>query len=290
MHYKSIIAAVSTLLCACAMATSTPAGFVDDMDAAKEQAEKDGKPIIAVFTGSDWCKYCKILESNVFSKPDFAPAATKEFALLFVDNPSNKGLLTEKAKVENPKLTESFGINGFPTVILLDCFGQRVGNVGHGAGSPAAFLEQARNACKANAQRLKTAAEIAALKKGSPKRLQRIAMEIDKMDVSKHKDYPAYCEELLEKGGKWKKHLPYQSIVQPLQKEFDQLVIDIGHGALGSAPAPYIRKTKALLKKVDAAARKAPAGLKPSLEKLRTSVDTMLQRLEEEAKRRAGKK
>lgn len=290
MQYKSIIAAASTLLCLCATATSTPAGFVDDMEAAKAEAIKEKKPIIAVFTGSDWCKYCIILESNVLSKPDFAPAAKKEFALLFIDNPNDKKRLSEKAKVENPKLTQAFGIRGFPTVMLLDCFGQKVGRIGHGAANPTAFLEQARNACKANEKRLKSAQEIAALKKGSTRRLQRIATEINKIDVSKHKEYPSYCQELLDKGGRWVKHLPYQSQVLPLEREFYKLALGMGNGALGSEPAPYIRKAKTLLKKINAAEKKIPEGLKPDLEKLRSNVSNTIERLEAEAKRRSVKK
>ncbi len=277
---SAICAAAAAVLAPAFAATSTPAGFTDDMKEAVAEATKAKKPIIAVFTGSDWCRYCKILESNVLSKPDFAGKAKKEFALLFVDNPQNKNLLSPQAKAANPKLAEEYGVQGFPTVMLLDCFGQKVGRIGHGAKDTDDFLAQARNACKSNEAKLSTALEIAAMRKGSAKRLERIAAEIDKLDVSKHKEYPSYCEELLAKGGKWKAHLPYQAIVQPLEKEFYKLAIEIGTGKSGSNPAPYLRKTKALLRKIDAAKPKAPESLAGDFAKLRANVEDLQKRLE----------
>ncbi len=269
---KAFCLIFSFAIAAGAMATSTPAGFVDDMKVAVADATRGRKPIIAVFTGSDWCKYCMMLESNVLSKPEFARDASKEFALLFVDNPQDKNRLSSHAKAENAKLTQEFGVQGFPTVMLLDCFGQRVGRMG-GGGSPAEFLEQARRACKQNESRLASALEIAALKKGSPQRLQRIADEIDKIDVARHGEYPSYCAELLAKGGKWKAHLPYQALVEPLEKQYYKIVMAMGLGKSGGDPATSIRKLKALEKKLGEAERKAPAGLKPRIDALRKNIE-----------------
>ncbi|MCR5414341.1 MAG: thioredoxin family protein [Kiritimatiellae bacterium] len=286
----ALCAVLSAAIAASSSATSTPAGFTDDMKKAVAEAAKGQKPIIAVFTGSDWCKYCKILESNVLSKPEFVRDASKEFALLFIDNPQNKNLLSPEARAVNPKLAEDFGVQGFPSVMLLDCLGQKVDRIGHGSAGPAEFLVQARAACERNAARLATAKEIASMKKGSAKRLKRIAEEIDKIDVSKHKEYPAYCAELLAKGGVWKKHLPYQSLVQPLEREFYKLAIDAGTGRSGGNPSTYIRKAKAILRKIDAMQGDAPAGLKGEIDKLKSNVDDLIKRLEEAKASKKGAK
>ena len=58
-------------------ASSTPAGFTDDLDAAIAAAKKSGKTVYAVFSGSDWCYWCKVLEEGYLSKPEFV----KEFKL-----------------------------------------------------------------------------------------------------------------------------------------------------------------------------------------------------------------
>ena len=43
---------------------STPTGFTDDFAAACAEAEKTGKKVLAVFSGSDWCHWCKVLEMD----------------------------------------------------------------------------------------------------------------------------------------------------------------------------------------------------------------------------------
>ncbi len=99
--------------------TSTPAGFTDDYDAAMAQAKESGKPIYVVFTGSDWCHWCKVLEGDYLSKPEFVAEAGKHFILLFIDNPRDAGLLSDKAKAQNQTLTRKYGVRGFPTVMFF---------------------------------------------------------------------------------------------------------------------------------------------------------------------------
>ena len=50
--------------------TSTPDGFIDDFDMALESAKKSGKTVLAVFSGSDWCYWCKVLEKDYLSKKE----------------------------------------------------------------------------------------------------------------------------------------------------------------------------------------------------------------------------
>jgi len=38
---------------------------------AHELSQTSKKPIFAFFTGSDWCGWCKRLQNDVFSKPEF---------------------------------------------------------------------------------------------------------------------------------------------------------------------------------------------------------------------------
>jgi protein disulfide-isomerase len=46
-----------------------------------------GKPIMANFTGSDWCGWCKKLKKEVFDKAEFKNWANKNIVLLDVDFP-----------------------------------------------------------------------------------------------------------------------------------------------------------------------------------------------------------
>ena len=111
-----IAAAIS--LCTMA-ATSTPKGFTDDLDAAIAASKKSGKTVYAVFSGSDWCYWCKVLEEGYLSKKDFVKEASKKLELVFIDTPRDKSVLSDKARENNPALVKKYGIRGFPTVMFI---------------------------------------------------------------------------------------------------------------------------------------------------------------------------
>ena len=128
--------------------SSTPAGFTDNLDEALAKAKKEGKLVYVCFSGSDWCGWCKKLEREVFSQPEFVPAVEKDFVLVFIDSPSDKGVLAARAKKENPKLVKKYGIGGFPTALILDGDGKKVGETGYrkgGAKPYAAHLLEIKN-------------------------------------------------------------------------------------------------------------------------------------------------
>jgi thiol-disulfide isomerase/thioredoxin len=50
---------------------SEKAGWLVDLDEAYNRSVKEKKPILANFTGSDWCGWCKKLDADVFTKPEF---------------------------------------------------------------------------------------------------------------------------------------------------------------------------------------------------------------------------
>lgn len=105
---------------------STPKGFMDDFEAAKIEAAKSKKNILAVFSGSDWCHWCKVLEKDYLSKPEFVDEAGKDFVLVFVDNPKDKSVLSESAKKANSVLTKKYKIRGFPTIKILNAEGEEI--------------------------------------------------------------------------------------------------------------------------------------------------------------------
>ncbi len=119
--------------------SSTPVGFTDNLDEALAKAKAERKFVYACFSGSDWCGWCKKLEREVFAQPEFVPAVEKDYVLVFIDSPSNKGVLSKRAKKENPKLVKKYGINGFPTALILDGDGKKVGETGYRKGGPAKY-------------------------------------------------------------------------------------------------------------------------------------------------------
>lgn len=138
-------------LCACAGAggKSTPAGFTDDFKAACADAEKSGKMVLAVFSGSDWCHWCKVLEKDYLSKPEFVEEAKKDFVLVFVDSPRDKSILSEAAKQNNERLVKEYKIRGFPTVKILKADGGEIADSRpKGSVTPKGYAEQLRRDAK----------------------------------------------------------------------------------------------------------------------------------------------
>lgn len=94
-------------------------GWMVDLDEAYAASEKQGKPIMANFTGSDWCGWCKRLTASVFSKPEFAEWAKKNVILLELDFPK-KTEIPEKYRQQNSSLQQAFKVTGYPTVWVFN--------------------------------------------------------------------------------------------------------------------------------------------------------------------------
>lgn len=89
------------------------------MSKATEQSQKLKRPIFALFTGSDWCVWCKRLQNDVFSKPEFIHWAQKNVILLELDFPRSKALPPDQVQ-QNNSLQQTFGVMGYPTVWMFN--------------------------------------------------------------------------------------------------------------------------------------------------------------------------
>lgn len=117
---KKLLLSFMVMFALSSFALSTPEGFVDDFDAALLKAKAENKPIYAVFTGSDWCVYCKKLEEKLLSKKEFVEELSKGYVLLYIDLPRDKSLVSEKAAEENKPLARKYKVIGLPTILQLD--------------------------------------------------------------------------------------------------------------------------------------------------------------------------
>ena len=121
-------------------AWSVPRGFTDDLDAALKSAGDRGHSVVAVFTGSDWCKGCRRLEESVLSKDEFLAEATNGFELVYIDSPRDRKSLSETAMRNNPMLVRRYGVNAFPTVLVLNAQGVVLGKTKSFSDGPAEFV------------------------------------------------------------------------------------------------------------------------------------------------------
>jgi thioredoxin-related protein len=92
-----------------------------DLVKAHELSQASKKPIFAFFTGSDWCGWCKKLQRDVYSKPEFVAWAEKNVILLELDFPRTFDLPAELAQ-QNNSLQQFFKVSGYPTVWIFNIY------------------------------------------------------------------------------------------------------------------------------------------------------------------------
>jgi len=90
----------------------------DNFEEASKISKKTNKPILANFTGSDWCGWCIRLDKEVFSKKEFLEWADENVVLLTVDFPK-KTKLPENIAAQNDALQRAFQVRGYPTIWLM---------------------------------------------------------------------------------------------------------------------------------------------------------------------------
>jgi thiol-disulfide isomerase/thioredoxin len=110
------------------------------MDDAMAQAKADGKSILIDFTGSDWCSWCIRLDKEVFSQSMFQTYAPEKFVLVELDFP-RQTQLSDEQKAHNEKWRDTFGIGGYPTIILADENGKEFARTGYQPGGPAPYID-----------------------------------------------------------------------------------------------------------------------------------------------------
>ena len=84
------------------------AWFDGSLDGAFIVAKRENRPVL-IYWGAEWCPFCHTLKSTVFSRADFI-AKSKLFLPVYLDGDD------EGAQ----KWGESFHIQGYPTLIVLD--------------------------------------------------------------------------------------------------------------------------------------------------------------------------
>jgi protein disulfide-isomerase len=112
-----------------------------DFAQASQQAAQEHKYILLDFTGSDWCPWCIKMDKEVFNQSQFSDFALKNLVLVKLDFP-RKAAQSPTEKSQNEDLAKKFGIEGFPTYVLLDSSGKEVRRqVGYLQGGAIAFLD-----------------------------------------------------------------------------------------------------------------------------------------------------
>jgi len=128
-----------------------------DYDAAIALAQKEQKPVLINFTGSDWCGWCKLMDEQVFSKKTWQDYALKNIVLVTIDFPSDKSIVPEKYAQRNDRLQTEYGVGGYPTYILLDSDAKtKIGQLGAGQEkTPESFIDEIKISLKTSPSGIK---------------------------------------------------------------------------------------------------------------------------------------
>ena len=125
----------------------------NNLDEAKQIAQKEHKHILLNFSGSDWCGPCIRMHNEIFGAEVFKNMADTQLVLVNADFPRNKKnqLSAQQQKINN-KIADEYNSQGkFPYTVLLDANGKVLKEWdGFPAETPEAFTIEVRNGIYAN--------------------------------------------------------------------------------------------------------------------------------------------
>ena len=121
--------------------------WLTSMGEAMAIARRERKVILVNFTGSDWCPWCIRLHDEVLKQKPFLDYAARNLVLLTVDFPRNKWQ-TPAQKRENEDLSRRYGVEGFPTILLLDANGKVIARTGYRRGGAVRYVDHLRSILK----------------------------------------------------------------------------------------------------------------------------------------------
>jgi thioredoxin-related protein len=150
---KTIFAIIVSVLIASGGTAMSATGseWMEDFKAAKARATLENKDMLLNFSGSDWCGWCIKLKKEVFSQPGFLKKAAKNYVLVELDYPQ-RTKQPARIKEQNQKLVKTYGVIGFPTVLVTDARGRVYARAGYMAGGPDKFISYLEKVRKTKAE------------------------------------------------------------------------------------------------------------------------------------------
>jgi thioredoxin-related protein len=107
---------------------------------AVELAQSTSKPILILFTGTNWCPACMKLEREVLKNSEFVQGVGQKFVFLKAEFPdySEKGMLNSPYK----PLFDRYKIDVFPTIVVVDALGEKLFIVNYQKAGPQAYIHE----------------------------------------------------------------------------------------------------------------------------------------------------
>lgn len=117
--------------------------WASEWSEAVELSKATGKPIMVMFTGSDWCLWCQKLEREVFERAEFHQWSDRVIKIR-VDFPEGQQL-PRKLQAQNDILKDWYSdfVSSYPTCLFVEPNGRVIGSVGYVEGGPTFWIDRA---------------------------------------------------------------------------------------------------------------------------------------------------
>lgn len=110
------------------MACNLP--FAPSLEQGQKLSHETGKPLLVIFTGSDWSPRSITLDKNILEHAVVEELIIQSFVPVLVDFPQ-RVKLSESARSANLTVAERFSVTYFPTVLALRADGTEIGRLGY---------------------------------------------------------------------------------------------------------------------------------------------------------------
>lgn len=115
----------------------------DDFNTALAKSAQEDKPLVLVFSGSDWCAPCIKLDRTIWQSEEFKDHAAQNYVLYKADFPrKKKNRLSSLTLDKNKELAERYNPKGyFPLVMVLDKDANVLGTSGYERLGPKKYIQ-----------------------------------------------------------------------------------------------------------------------------------------------------
>jgi hypothetical protein len=135
----TLFVALAAIACAMVGRLSAAERWLTSYESAMESARETGRPVLTIFTGSDWCPHCRTLEDNVLASDAFRSWADGRVVLLMVDLPQHG--ISQAVRSERSQVCIKYGVRTFPSGLLIGPDGQKIAlQTGYAGASPETWI------------------------------------------------------------------------------------------------------------------------------------------------------
>lgn len=87
-------------------------------------AKTNKKILVDVYT--DWCTWCKKMDSDVYTQKDVIAALNAGFVLVKLNAESDKPLLYKEKKLSEAQFASAVGVTGYPSTLFFESTGKAI--------------------------------------------------------------------------------------------------------------------------------------------------------------------